>query len=50
MTMKSDAKFEEELSFGSKNYMRNLMNLNGSGGKSDNLHFYVLLLSNVYCV
>ena len=34
MTLKSDAKFEEKLTLGSKNDMRNLVNL----------HFDVLLL------
>ena len=48
MTLKSDAKFEEKLTFGSKNEMRNLMNLNASSGKSENLHFDVLLLSIAY--
>ena len=50
MTMKSDAKFEEKLTLGSKNDMRNLMNLNASSGKPENLHFDVLLLSKVYYV
>ena len=50
MTLKSDAKFEEKLSLGSKNNMRNLVNLNASSGKSENLHFDVLLLSIAYKV
>ena len=45
MALKSEAKFEEKLVLGSKNDMRNLMNLNASSGKSENLHFYVLLLT-----
>ena len=51
MTMKSDAKFEEKLTLGSKNDMRNLINFNASSGKSENLHFdVVLLLSRAYKV
>ena len=45
MTMKSDARFEEKLTLGSKNGMRNLVTFNVRSGK--NLHFDVLLLSNV---
>ena len=44
MTLKSDAKFEEKLTLGSKNDMRNLVNFNASSGKSGNFHFDVLLL------
>ena len=44
MKLKSDAKFEEKLTLGSKTDMRNLVNLNVSSGKSGNLHFDVLLL------
>ena len=44
MTLKSDAKFEEKLTLGSKNDMGNLLNFNASSGKSRNLHFDVLLL------
>ena len=50
MTLKSDAKFEEKLTFGSKNGMNNLVNFNASSGKSENLHFDVLLLSIAYKV
>ena len=50
MTLKSDAKFEEKLTFCSKNDMRNLVNFNASSGNSENLHFDVLLLSKVYHV
>ena len=39
MTLKSDAKFEEKLTLGSKNDMKNLMNFNASSSKSENLHF-----------
>ena len=44
MTLKSDGKFEEKLTLGSKNDMRNLLNFNANSGKSRNLHFDVLLL------
>ena len=44
MTLKSDAKFEEKLTLGSKNDIRNL---NASSGKSENLQFDGLLLSKV---
>ena len=43
MILKSDAKFEEKLTLGSKNDMRNLVNFNGSSGKSGNFHSDVLL-------
>ena len=42
--------FEEKLTLRSKNYMRNLVNLNASTGKSENLHFDVLRLSIAYKV
>ena len=45
MTLKSYAKFERKLTLGSKNDMINLVNLNASSGKSQNLPFDVLLLS-----
>ena len=50
MKLKSDAKFEEKLTLGSKNDMTNLVNFNVSSGKSENLHFNVLLLSIGYKV
>ena len=50
ITLKSDAKFEEKLTLGSKNDMRNLVNFNVSSGKSENLHFDVLFLSIAYKV
>ena len=50
MTLKRDARFEEELTLASKDDMRNLVNLNGSNGMSENLHFHVLLLSIAYKV
>ena len=39
------SKFEENLIFGCKNDMRNLVNFNASTGKSENLQFDILLLS-----
>ena len=48
MTPKSDAKFEEKLSLGSKNDTRNLVKFNASSGKSENLHFLVLVLLKVF--
>ena len=48
MTIKSDARFEEKLTLGSKNDIKNLMNFNANSGKSKSLHFDVLLLSKVY--
>ena len=50
MTLKSDAKFEEKLTLGSKNDMRNLVNFNVSRSKSENMHSDVLLLSITYRV
>ena len=50
MTLKSDAKFEEKLTLGSKNDMRNLVSFNASSCKSGNLNFDVLPLSIAYKV
>ena len=50
MKLKSDAKFEEKLTLGSKNDMRNLVNFNVTSGKSESLHFDVLLFSIAYKV
>ena len=50
MTLKSDTKFEEKLTIGSKNDIRNLVNFNASSGKFKNLRFDVLLLSKLYYV
>ena len=50
MTLKSDGKFEEKLTLGSKNDIRNLVNFNVSSGKPENLHFNVLLLTIAYKV
>ena len=43
-------KFEEKLTPGSKNDMRNLANFNMSSDKSESLHFDVLLFSIAYKV
>ena len=48
MTLRTDAKFEEKLALVSKNDMRNLINFNATSGKSENLHFDVLLLSTAF--
>ena len=48
MTQRSDPKFEEKLTLGSKNDIRNLVNFNASSSKSKNLHFDNLLFSIVY--
>ena len=50
MTLMSNVKFEEKLALGSKNDMTNLVNFNMSSGKSENLHFNVLLLLIAYKV
>ena len=50
MTQNSDAKFEEKLTLGSKNDMRNSVSFNVRSGKSENSHFNVLLLSAAYKV
>ena len=50
MTLKGDAKFEKKLTLGSKNDIRNLVNFYASSGKSENLHFVVILLLKVYYV
>ena len=43
-------KFEKKITLGSKNDMRNLVNFNVSSGKSESLHFDVLLFSIAYKV
>ena len=50
MTLKSGVKFKENLACGFKNSMMNVVNFNASSGKSENLHFDVLLLSMEYKV
>ena len=50
MTLKSDAKFEQKLTLGFKNDMRNSVNFNASNGNSKNLHFGALLFSIAYKV
>ena len=49
MTLKSDAKFEEKLTLGSKRNLelRNLVNFNASSGKSENLHFDVTFVESI---
>ena len=42
--LKSDAKFEQKPTLGSKNNMKNLVNFNARSGKSENLHFDVVPL------
>ena len=44
------SKFEEKLTLGSKNDMRNLVNFNVTSGKSESLYFDVLLFSIAYKV
>ena len=39
MALRSDGKFEEKLTLGSKNDMSNLMNCNAISGKSENFRF-----------
>ena len=48
MTVESDAKFEEKLALDFKNDLKNLVNFNPGSGKSENLHFDMLLLSIAY--
>ena len=48
MTVESDAKFEGKLALGFENDMTAWVNLNAGSGKSENLHFVVLLLSTAY--
>ena len=50
MTLKSDAKFEEKLTPGCKNDIRNLWNFNVRSDKSESLHFGLLLFSIAYKV
>ena len=50
MTQESGAKFEVKLDHGFKNDKTNLVNFNTSSGKSENVHFDVLLLSLAYKV
>ena len=47
VTSHDTEKFEEKLTLGSKDYMRNLVNFNASKGKSENLHFDVVLLLSI---
>ena len=47
MTLESDAKFEEKMTCGLENNMRNLANFYQSTSKSQNWDFDGILLSNV---
>ena len=47
MTLKSDAKFEEQLTCGLKNDMRNLANFHWNTRKCQNRDFDKILLSKV---
>ena len=50
MILESDAKFEEKLDHGFQTDLTNLVKFNVSSGKSENLHFDVLLSSIAYKV
>ena len=50
MTMKNNAKFEEELTCHFKTDMRNLTNFNSSTRKSKNFALYMTPLTEVYNV
>ena len=50
MTLRSNRKFEEKLTLGSKNDMRKLVIFNASSGRSEKLNFDVPLLSIAYKV
>ena len=50
MTLKNEAKFEDKLTVGSKNNMRNLVDFNASSGKVGYLHFHVLPLATAHKV
>ena len=50
MTLNGDVKFDEKLTLGSKKDMKNFVNFNVRSGRSENLHFDVLLFSIAYKV
>ena len=50
MTLKGDAVFEEKLTGGLKNDIKNLINFHASSHKSENLLFDGLVLSKAYKV
>ena len=50
MTLKSDAKFAEKLTFGFENDMMNMTNLHRNTRKSQNWNFEGILLSKVEIV
>ena len=47
MKLRSNAKFEENLTCGLENGMRNLANFHQNTGKCQNLDFYEIFLSKV---
>ena len=47
MTLKSHAKFEEKLTFGLKNDMKNLENFHQNTWERENWYFHGILLLNV---
>ena len=47
MTLKSHAKFKEKVTLSSKNDMKDLISFSVSSGKSENLHFDVLLVNSI---
>ena len=47
MTLTDDANFKRKLTCGLKNDIRNLVNFHASSGKSENLHFDVVLLFSI---
>ena len=48
--LKSDTNFEEKPTVGSKNDMKNMVNFNANTGKSENLHFDILILLKVHYI
>ena len=50
MTLKGDAIFEEKLTCGLENDIRNLINFHASSRKSENLHSDGFVLSKAYKV
>ena len=50
MILKGDAKFKGKLTLDLKNDIRNLINFRACSCKTENLHFYGLVLSKAYKV
>ena len=48
MTVKGDENFKGKLTCSLKNNIRNLVNFHASSQKSENLHFYRIILSKEY--